>query len=113
MLQVLRTSRMASVAAEPIVVTVQQDLQDLVPLFLAQRKADQAAIAQALPLRDFEALRRTGHGIAGAGGSYGFDHLTVVGERLIQAARAHDAVAIASLKREFDDYLERLIVKYV
>ena len=109
----LRALEGGNVALEPIVVTVDRELQDLVPLFLAQRKADQTAIEHALRLRDFESLRRIGHGIAGSGGSYGFDHLTVLGERLIQAARARDAATLGPLKREFDDYLARLVVTYL
>jgi HPt (histidine-containing phosphotransfer) domain-containing protein len=101
------------VDAEPIVVKVDRDLQDLVPLFIGQRKADQAALAVALRARDFEALRKIGHGMAGAGASYGFDCVSEVGERLVNAARAADAPAVEAACRMLDDYLRRLLVKYV
>jgi len=100
-------------ANESIIVLVEHDLKDLIPLFLAQRKSDQAAIADALTRRDFECLRKTGHGMTGAGASYGFDHLSVLGERLEQAARAADSAAIDRLRLEIDDYMARVIVKYV
>ncbi len=98
---------------EPIVVTVEQALEDLVPAFMAQRKADQYDIAKALPLRDFGALRKTGHGMTGAGASYGFDRISDLGERLNEAARAGDVTAIEKVRDELDDYMNRLIVKYV
>jgi HPt (histidine-containing phosphotransfer) domain-containing protein len=98
---------------EPIVIAVDRDLQDLVPLFLAQRKADQAALAAALPARDFEALRRIGHGMAGAGASYGFDYVSAVGERIVAAAHATDIAELEQTRRAFDDYMERLVVKFV
>lgn len=100
-------------SAEPIVVKVERGLADLIPLFLGQRKADQASLAQALPQRDFETIRRTGHGMAGAGASYGFDFLSELGHRIEVSARASDAAAIALLKLELDDYLARLVVKYL
>lgn len=98
---------------EPIEVVVDRNLQDLVPLFLAQRKADQAAMVKALAVEDFLALRKVGHGMAGSGSSYGFDALTDLGERIVVAARAVDLPALVKLKLQFDDYMARLVVKFV
>ena len=100
-------------APDSIVITVDSDMAELIPLFLSQRKADQAAIAAALPLRDFERVRKAGHGMAGAGASYGFGAVTVLGDNLALAARAGDVARLAQLKTDLDDYLARLIVKYV
>lgn len=99
--------------AEPIVVTVDSSTADLIPLFLTQRKADQAAIAVALPARNFEALRKIGHGMAGAGTSYGFEAISILGDRLVAAARAGDLAKLLQVKVEIDDYLARLVVKYL
>lgn len=97
---------------ESIVVTVPRDLQDLIPLFLGQRKADLTALSVALPLRDFERVRKVAHGMAGAGASYGFERLSELGDAMVVAARAADAAALARLNREFDDFMARLVVKY-
>ena len=98
---------------EPIVVVVDRNVEDLVPLFLAQRKADQSAMVTAIACSDFVALRKVGHGMAGSGASYGFDALTELGERIVEAARAADLPALAQLKSQFDDYMTRLVVKFV
>ncbi len=95
-----------------IVVTLSRDLEDLVPLFLKQRNIDLAALAAALPAGDFQAIRRVGHGMAGAGASYGFDQVSHLGEQLVQAAREADAAAIGRLRSELESYLERLTVQY-
>ena len=100
-------------AAEPIIITVERDLEDLIPLFMAQRQAEQAAIADALLSRNFEALRKIGHNVNGAGASYGFDRISELGERLNQAARAGDVTAIGEIRQAFDDYMARLVVKYM
>ena len=99
-------------AVEPVVVLVERDIEDLIPLFLAQRRADQAVIAAALALSDFDAIRKVAHGMVGAGASYGFTHVSALGERLLEAACACDAAALARVQREFEDYLARLVVKY-
>jgi HPt (histidine-containing phosphotransfer) domain-containing protein len=98
-------------APETIVVHVDASIADLVPLFLEQRRADQRLLARALDAGDLAALRRAAHALTGASGSYGFDALTALGERLTDAARAGDIGQVRLLKRELDDYLARLIVK--
>lgn len=100
-------------AIEPLIVTLSRDMEDLVPIFLAQRKADLAALSAALPAQDFEAIRKVGHGMAGAGASYGFDHVSVLGDQLVLAARARDATALQRLAQEFEEYMARLLVKYM
>ncbi len=100
-------------ALEPIVVTVDADMADLVPLFLTQRKADQKAVAAAIAARDFDAIRKIGHAMAGAGTSYGFEALSLLGDRLGHAARVADVAALEALRREFDDYMARLNVNYL
>jgi HPt (histidine-containing phosphotransfer) domain-containing protein len=83
---------------DPIVVEVESDLEELIPLFLEQRRKDVAAMAQALESGDFEALRVTGHGMAGAG------------ER---AARARDFQELKKQSLLLADFMERVVVKYV
>jgi HPt (histidine-containing phosphotransfer) domain-containing protein len=100
-------------AAEPIVVTLSRDMQDLVPLFMTQRKSDLATLTAALPAGNFDAIRRVGHGMAGAGASYGLDHFSDLGERIVAAARAGDTAALDRLRQAFEDYLGRLIVNYL
>lgn len=100
-------------APDPIVVTLSRDIEDLVPVFLAQRKADIEGLKVSIPSRDFDAVRRVGHGMAGSGASYGFDHLSVIGDRIVTAARAADVDSLNRLHHEFDDYMSRLVVKYL
>jgi HPt (histidine-containing phosphotransfer) domain-containing protein len=97
----------------PIVVEVERDLEELIPLFLEQRRKDRVTIARALDSGDFETLRLVGHGMAGAGTSYGFPEITAFGGVLERAALAHDGVEIARQATLFADYMDRVVVKYV
>jgi HPt (histidine-containing phosphotransfer) domain-containing protein len=99
--------------AEPIIVTLSRDMVDLVPLFMAQRRKDLTSLAAALTAGDYEAMRRVGHGMAGAGASYGLDHFSELGEQIVAAARASDTTALERLNRELEDYMARLIVNYL
>lgn len=99
--------------AEPIVVTVDRDLEDLIPLFLSQRKSDVKNLSQALGEADLESVRRVGHAMNGAGASYGFPYVSELGQRIEDAARASDRDRIGQLIRDLDDYLARLNVKYM
>lgn len=99
--------------AEAIVVSVDSDLEDLIPVFLEQRRRDLLTIAEALPRKDFEALRRIGHGMAGGGQSYGFGVITEIGDALVLAARAGNDAEISRLAAQLTDYLARVRIKYV
>lgn len=98
---------------DPIVVTLDRDLEDLVPLFMARRKADLEALSNALPAADFAAVRKIGHGMTGAGASYGFDRISELGQQLVEAARAEDSELLQQLRLDFDDYMARIIVKFM
>lgn len=97
---------------EKITVTIDPDLEDLIPGFLENRARDLRELATALDRRDFDAIRITGHSMKGSGGGYGFDALTELGASIETAGRAADAAAIARLIGELDDYLQRIEVTY-
>ena len=98
---------------DAIVVEVERGLEDLVPLFLEQRRKDQLTITQALAHRDFEALRKIGHAMAGSGDSYGFTAISDMGEAMERAAKGQDIAALEELGRLLIDYMERVTVRFV
>lgn len=98
---------------DPIVIEVESDLEDLIPLFLAQRHTDQKVVENALKAVDYEALRVVGHGMAGAGASYGFSRITEIGEAMERAARARDLTELKKQSLLLANYMARIVVKYV
>ena len=97
---------------EKIAVTVDADLEDLIPGFLENRARDVRELSSALGRGDFESIRLTGHSMKGSGGGYGFDALTDLGAAIEAAAKAADATAIAKLIEELNEYLQRVEVTY-
>jgi HPt (histidine-containing phosphotransfer) domain-containing protein len=93
-----------------IVVEVDPDMAELIPLFLANRHDDLAAIDAALRRADHALIRRLGHSMKGTGAAYGFDAITEIGAQLEQAARDEDAAAIRRWTDELTAYLARVEV---
>jgi HPt (histidine-containing phosphotransfer) domain-containing protein len=94
------------------VVRVSALLEDLVPGFLENRRADVEVIDGALARGDFESLERLGHRLKGDGGGYGFPVISEIGRGLEHAARDRDAAAIRALSRELSEYLASVDVVY-
>jgi HPt (histidine-containing phosphotransfer) domain-containing protein len=63
---------------------------------------------QALDRGDFETVESLGHGMRGAGGSYGFQAITDIGASLEQAAASADTDASRKWVGELSSYLDRV-----
>jgi histidine phosphotransfer protein HptB len=97
----------------PIVIEIDKDMQDLVPLFVKQREIDLGSLDKAIANSDYESVRKVGHSLAGAGSSYGFHRVSEIGEALEIAAKSGTDANILAAFEELKDYMARLIVKYV
>lgn len=97
---------------ERIVVTIDRDLEDLIPGYLDNRRKDIERILDALGQKDFETIRILGHSMKGSGGGYGFDAVTEFGRSLEAAGKTGDE---AGIRRTLDDlgaYLAGVEVTY-
>ena len=83
---------------------------DLIPGFLQNRRQDVVAMLDALDRGDFETVHRLGHGMKGAGGSWGFQAITEIGAALEQAAESADTDASRKWVGELSGYLDRVEV---
>lgn len=98
---------------EKLIIQVDRDLEDLMPLFMDTRKRDMEGLAQGLASNDFAALRVIGHGMKGSGGAFGFQFITDLGDIIEASALKNDAVTIAQQFALLRDYLARVEVQYV
>jgi CheY-like chemotaxis protein len=119
----LQAIRAHSLAADPslqresnqmdaIRIRANPTLADLIPEFLENRRNDVTAIRDALLEGDFEIIERLGHGMRGAGGSWGFQGITDIGAALEEAAKYSDAGTSLKWVGELSSYLDRLVVVY-
>jgi HPt (histidine-containing phosphotransfer) domain-containing protein len=91
-------------------VRVNPKIADLIPAFLQNRRIDVSAILKAIDRADYQTLESLGHGMKGAGGSWGFDAITSIGAALEQAGRSGDAAASRKCVGELSVYLDRVEV---
>ena len=98
---------------DTIIVEVNSEVQSIVPEFLENRKKDCLLINSLLDGNSFSEIRTLGHRMKGAGGSFGFDDISEIGEVIEKAALAADKETISSSVLQLSDYLERVVVVYV
>ena len=95
-----------------VIVEVDEDLSDLIPGFLSNKRADIDTIFEAVTRRDYTEIGRIAHRIKGEGGSYGFDAMTETARSLEHAAALRDDSALKTLARQLLSYLDRVEIVF-
>jgi PAS domain S-box-containing protein len=95
---------------EAILVRVIPQFADLTPGFLQNCRHHVLAALDALERGDFQTVESLGHGMKGAGGSYGFQAITDIAASLEQAAQSADTDASRKWAGELSSYLDRVEV---
>lgn len=93
----------------PIVVAADPDIADLVPQYLARRRAELACLNAALQAADVAALQRAGHRLKGSAAGYGCAALGQLGAQLEAAADANDLRAAERAVRAIADWVSRAV----
>lgn len=99
-------------SADDYKVTVDKNLQDLIPMFMKNRRKELDALRVALAAADFEQLRQLGHRMKGVGNSYGFAHVSTLGQYIEDGARSGDRAAVQASISEYHEYLSRVEIAY-
>ena len=94
-------------------VKIDEDLRDLVPGYLQNRRDELKTIVGLLEKGDFAGLKAIGHKLRGSGGGYGLDFLTEAGERIEGSAKAKDKAALTTQAAEVKDFLDTLEIEFV
>lgn len=91
-------------------IRIDAEIADLIPDYLANRRADVERLRELAAVRDFEGIRRIGHQMKGSGSSYGLDEITLLGQQLQQAARGEDLEPINVAIDELGMYLRHIVI---
>jgi CheY-like chemotaxis protein/HPt (histidine-containing phosphotransfer) domain-containing protein len=102
------SSKEESSGNDTILVRANPKFADLIPVFLQNCRQNVIAMLDALDRGDFETVEILGHGMRGAGGSYGFQAITDIGAALEQAAESADTDASRKWVGELSRYLDRV-----
>ena len=93
-------------------VTVPKDLEDLIPVFMSNRKKELDALRVALAAADFEQLRQLGHRMRGVGNSYGFAQVSDFGKHVEDGARSGDRALLESTIVRYNEFLSKVQITY-
>ena len=91
---------------------VPSELQDLIPVYLENRKKDLHSLTVAIAAGDFELVRRIGHRMKGSGHSYGFSAITALGMQMEERGKARDRNGAITLLAKYRHYLDNVKIKY-
>lgn len=106
------TTRPKANEANILTVHIDQDLEEIVPGFLENRRRDVQTLETALHQNDLKMIHVIGHRMKGDGGGYGFDAISMMGAALEQAAAREDRDAILRHTAELVDFLAHVTVVY-
>lgn len=95
-----------------VIVDVDDELSDLMPGFLARKRAESKTLGPAIERKDYKLIANIAHRFKGEGGSYGLDMVTELGAKLEQAAKDRDDGAAAKLAEELVAYLDSVEVVF-
>jgi HPt (histidine-containing phosphotransfer) domain-containing protein len=95
-----------------IVVVVDKEIEDLVPVFMRNRHKEVETLKAALAAADFEQLRQVGHRMKGVGNSYGFALVSVIGRQIEDGARSGDRATLQASISEYGEYLTKVQIAY-
>lgn len=98
--------------ADRLTVEISRDLEDIVPIFLGNRKKDVRTLRDALLTQDFRTVQTLGHRMKGDGGGFGFDRITEIGGAMELAAKLADHSTIEQQIVQLEDFLSRVAVVY-
>jgi HPt (histidine-containing phosphotransfer) domain-containing protein len=97
---------------ERVRVSIDPDLQDLIPGFLQNRRHDVQTLQKALAVGDFETIRMLGHRMRGDGGGYGFPMISDIGHTMEKATLEKNAQEVIACVQALVTYLDRIEVVY-
>lgn len=97
---------------ESFTITIDPDLEDLVPGYLEKRRKDIEKFQQYLEEKNFEELRSMGHKVKGSGGGYGFNGLSLIGADIENAAKASDENSLKKHLEKYEIYIKGVKVVY-
>ena len=104
----LETGECEKPCAEPVRIVIPEGLEELVPDYLATRRAEVPVLMGLLATGDYDGLVFLGHNMKGNGSSYGFPELTRIGREIESDAKRQDKIALAVNVAQLGDYLARV-----
>lgn len=102
---------MASIAHDPLIrISVPEDVLDLVPRFLSNRRKDLAGFREEAASGDRAALLFRAHTVKGSAGGFGFQTLSELAAEMEAEVRAGNLAGVDPLIDRMEAYLDHVEV---
>lgn len=95
-----------------VVVYVDEDLEELIPGFMENRKQDIVLINEQLENGNLSEIQRLGHSMKGSGGGYGFHEISTIGKEIEEAAKNGNRSQISKMVTYLSEYLTQVKIVY-
>lgn len=92
---------------------VDEDLEDLIPMFIRTRLKDVEELKSALINKDTDKIKFIGHALKGVGSGYGFDEVTSLGKEIELLAKEDDLSKISELITQLEYYLNHVHINFI
>jgi histidine phosphotransfer protein HptB len=99
-------------SGDRVTVEISRELEEIVPIFLTNRRKDIHTLRDALSAQDFRTIQTLGHRMKGDGGGFGFDRISAIGAALEVAANQYDQGTTEQQIRQLEEFLNRVTVVY-
>ncbi len=91
-----------------VIVKIEEELRDLAPQFLENRRKEIPELWNALKQNDFKNLQRVGHRLKGSAGGYGFFHIYELAENMEAFAKENNFQGLVKIITELDAYVSQV-----
>src|SRR5437660_1729362 len=95
------------------VALVPQDLADLIPVFLENRREEAEQLRSGLRDTDFGRLQHLAERMFALGNPYGFRQITTFGRQIREACSVQDHVTIGGIIEQYRAYLAKVAISLV
>lgn len=95
-----------------IIVTIDSDLEEIIPTFLANRQKDLTQIQGFINNSNWDCIESIAHKLAGNAGSYGLHELGKIGAALEDACKKKEMHAILDLCEQYKLYMTNLQIEF-
>lgn len=87
---------------------IPEELMDIIPAYLERRKEDMAQLNDLMSKKDFAGIMKIAHKLKGNGASFGFDHITELGDKMNQAAKSENTEEVRKIIQDFENEIQQI-----
>lgn len=93
-------------------IKLEEFLKDLTPNYLDERRKEIPDLETLIKSKDFQAIKKKFHKLAGSGGGYGLDELSNLSKEIENHADLQEYDHIEQLFDQYKDYISKVEIEF-